>query len=85
MQSSILLPVASARGWLRLAAVSGVLLAVAALLPIAAARAAEPQGFLESIHRHTTLTSSVPDNGDQIPTRSSSRPSPPERSRRTTC
>ena len=67
MQSSILLPVASARGWLRLAAVGGVLLAVAALLPIAAARAAEPQGFLESIHRHTTLTSSVPDNGDQNP------------------
>jgi hypothetical protein len=29
--------------------------------------AADPQGFLETIRRHTTLTSTVPDNGDQNP------------------
>jgi hypothetical protein len=37
------------------------------LLPISAAGAAEPQGFLETIHRHSVLTSTVPDNGDQNP------------------
>ncbi len=31
------------------------------------ARAAEPQGFLETIHRHTTLASTVTDNGDLNP------------------
>lgn len=39
----------------------------AAILPLAAAQAAEPRGFLEGIRRHTTLTSTVPDNGDQNP------------------
>ena len=32
-----------------------------------AAQAEEPRGFLETIHHHTTLTSTVPDNGDQNP------------------
>ena len=31
------------------------------------ARAEAPKGFLETIRRHTTLTSTVPDNGDQNP------------------
>ena len=29
--------------------------------------AAEPKGFLESINRHSLVTSTVPDNGDQNP------------------
>jgi hypothetical protein len=29
--------------------------------------AQEPRGFLETIHKHSTLTSTVPDNGDQNP------------------
>jgi DNA-binding beta-propeller fold protein YncE len=28
---------------------------------------ADPQGFLETLHRHTTLVNTVPDNGDQNP------------------
>jgi hypothetical protein len=32
-----------------------------------AARADDPRGFLETVHKHTTLTSTVPDNGDQNP------------------
>ncbi|AJY39887.1 hypothetical protein I6G56_23170 [Burkholderia humptydooensis] len=41
----------------------------AALVALAAAAAAraEPQGFLETLHRHTTLVNTVPDNGDQNP------------------
>jgi hypothetical protein len=30
-------------------------------------RADTPHGFLETVHRHVTLTSTVPDNGDQNP------------------
>jgi hypothetical protein len=45
----------------------GMLLASAAILPPVAAKAAEPQGFLAGIHRHKTLASTVPDNGDQNP------------------
>ncbi|KVC46975.1 hypothetical protein WS58_00135 [Burkholderia pseudomultivorans] len=41
-------------------------LAAAALTAAAAARA-EPQGFLETLHRHTLLVNTVPDNGDQNP------------------
>ncbi|MGU7773608.1 hypothetical protein ACV229_25930 [Burkholderia sp. MR1-5-21] len=41
-------------------------LAAAALVAAVAARA-EPQGFLETLHRHTTLVNTVPDNGDQNP------------------
>ncbi|CAL8480150.1 conserved exported protein of unknown function (plasmid) [Caballeronia sp. S22] len=37
----------------------------ASLLPCAAF--AEPQGFLETLHRNTTLINTVPDNGDQNP------------------
>jgi hypothetical protein len=42
-------------------------LGAAIALSFGAARADEPKGFLENIHRHTTLTSSVPENGDQNP------------------
>ncbi|PFH12778.1 hypothetical protein [Burkholderia sp. JKS000303] len=41
-------------------------LAVAVLTAVAGAHA-EPQGFLETVHRHTTLVNTVPDNGDQNP------------------
>ncbi|HUC19682.1 MAG TPA: hypothetical protein VMA37_18550 [Acetobacteraceae bacterium] len=37
-----------------------------AFLPCAA-RAQRASGFLQSVHHHTTLTSTVPDNGDQNP------------------
>ncbi len=36
-------------------------------LALAGAANAEPKGFLETIHRHVTLTSSVTDNGDLNP------------------
>jgi len=39
----------------------------AALAPCAAAIAAQPASFLDSIRRQTTLTSTVPENGDQNP------------------
>jgi hypothetical protein len=48
------------------AAVTATTLAAAALLASGIARA-EPQGFLETLHRHTTLINTVPDNGDQNP------------------
>jgi hypothetical protein len=39
-----------------------------ALLPLALpAQADEPRGFLETVKKHVTLTSTVPDNGDQNP------------------
>jgi len=42
--------------------------AIAALLaPCLAATSAQPPAFLDSIHRQTTLTSTVPENGDQNP------------------
>ncbi len=48
------------------AALSGILLAAAfGLAP--AARADQQHGFLENVHRHTTLTSTVTDNGDLNP------------------
>src|SRR5271169_4568277 len=31
------------------------------------ALADEPRGFLETVHKHLTLTTTVPDNGDQNP------------------
>jgi hypothetical protein len=43
------------------------LLGVSLMLGSAAASAAEPQGFLETIRRHSTVTSAVPSNGDQNP------------------
>jgi hypothetical protein len=51
----------------RRAALLGVLLATAALAPQAAAPATQPASFLDGVHRQTTLTSTVPDNGDQNP------------------
>jgi hypothetical protein len=46
--------------------------AIAAILAFGAIAAApasadEPRGFLETVHKHITLTSTVPDNGDQNP------------------
>jgi hypothetical protein len=41
---------------------------LASLLTVAIGTAhAEPRGFLETIHKHSTLTSTVPDNGDLNP------------------
>ena len=36
-------------------------------MPQPALPAAQPASFLDGIHRQTTLTSTVPDNGDQNP------------------
>ena len=44
-----------------------VLLALAALLPVAVAHAAEQGGLLETIKRHSLMTSTMPTNGDQNP------------------
>jgi hypothetical protein len=53
---------------LRLAGSRAVLFAASLLLALGGvARAAEPQGFLETIHKHTTLASTVTDNGDLNP------------------
>ncbi|TKC92550.1 hypothetical protein FAZ69_02440 [Trinickia terrae] len=41
--------------------------AAAVALVFAQAAFAEPQGFLETVHKHTTLINTVPDNGDQNP------------------
>ena len=38
-----------------------------ALAGLAPAHASEPKGFLETVHKHATLTSSVTDNGDLNP------------------
>jgi hypothetical protein len=50
--------------WRRAVCVSAL---AAALGPCAHAIAAQPASFLDSIHRQTTLTSTVPENGDQNP------------------
>jgi hypothetical protein len=42
-------------------------LTLAAAVAAGNARADEPRGFLESVHKHITLTTTVPDNGDQNP------------------
>ncbi|HEV3425267.1 MAG TPA: hypothetical protein VG105_16100 [Paraburkholderia sp.] len=39
----------------------------AAALVVAGTAQADPQGFLETLHHHTTLINTVPDNGDQNP------------------
>ncbi len=39
----------------------------AAALPSGGVQGGEPQGFLETIHRHITRSSTVPDNGDLNP------------------
>ena len=42
--------------------------AASAVALVAAGTAyADPQGFLETVHKHTTLINTVPDNGDQNP------------------
>ncbi len=43
------------------------LMVAAAALPPGAALADEPAGYLGGLHRHMTLGSTVPDNGDQNP------------------
>ena len=43
------------------------LLAAALTLLMFSAQAAEPQGMLETIHKHKTLASTSPDNGDLNP------------------
>jgi len=51
-------------------AAAAILLAAFVLsgaVPAGRAHADEPHGFLESVHKHVTLTSTVPDNGDQNP------------------
>ena len=40
---------------------------LAALVSISAAYADEPKGFLENIHRHVTLTTTITENGDLNP------------------
>jgi hypothetical protein len=56
---------------LRLSPIQGlaalVALFSATVLPVNMAQAGEPQGFLETIHRHATCTSTVTDNGDLNP------------------
>ena len=44
-----------------------LLLGFGAALGATGARADDPKGFLETVHRHVMLTSTVPDNGDQNP------------------
>lgn len=43
------------------------LAAAAALVAATRLPAAEPEAFLARLHHHTTLASTVPDNGDQNP------------------
>jgi hypothetical protein len=45
----------------------GIVLAAAMILASGAALADQPHGFLETVHRHTTLTSTVTENGDLNP------------------
>lgn len=40
---------------------------LAGIAAVAATARAEPRGFLETVHRHTTLTSTVTENGDLNP------------------
>jgi len=51
----------------RRAARAGGLAAILLLAAAVGSAAAEPRGFLETVHRHTTLTSTIPDNGDVNP------------------
>jgi hypothetical protein len=45
----------------------GAWVAMAVIMPQPALPAAQPASFLDGIHRQTTLSSTVPDNGDQNP------------------
>jgi hypothetical protein len=51
----------------RSATLLSALIASAALAPQAAAPATQPASFLDSIHRQTVLSTTVPENGDQNP------------------
>ncbi|MDR3519135.1 MAG: hypothetical protein P4M00_25345 [Azospirillaceae bacterium] len=51
----------------RVVAAMAATVTAAVWLSSAPAQAADAKGFLETIHRHVTLTSTVPDNGDQNP------------------
>src|ERR1700733_7191244 len=51
----------------RRATLLSALAASAVLLPGAPTQAAQPSIFLDKIHRQMTVTSTVPDNGDQNP------------------
>ena len=51
----------------RRATLLSALIASAALAPQAATPAAQPASFLDSVHRQTVLSSTVPENGDQNP------------------
>jgi hypothetical protein len=51
----------------RAARALAVFAAGAAALVATGSAFADPQGFLETIHKHTTLINTVPDNGDQNP------------------
>jgi hypothetical protein len=46
---------------------AAVFMALAAAMSAGHARADDPRGFLETVHKHVTLTSTVPENGDQNP------------------
>lgn len=50
-----------------LQALTAALLTTTLMAASRPARATEPRGFLETLHKHVTLTSTVPDNGDQNP------------------
>ena len=54
-------------GAFRGGALAAACAASTALLAVTATNAAAPKSFLEGIHRQTTLTSTVPENGDQNP------------------
>jgi hypothetical protein len=51
----------------RSATLLSALIASAALAPQAAAPATQPASFLDSVHRQTVLSTTVPENGDQNP------------------
>ena len=51
----------------RRAILLSALIASAALAPQAAAPATQPASFLDSVHRQTVLSTTVPENGDQNP------------------
>ncbi len=55
----------ASNGLVRSLGVLGCLAALSA--PLASAAAVDPRGFLETVRRHTMLTSTVPANGDQNP------------------
>jgi hypothetical protein len=51
----------------RTSVVAVLSLALCGITSAGRVQADEPHGFLETVHKHLTLTTSVPDNGDQNP------------------